>query len=74
MQAPNPQPQPIEVPDDVKAELTQPEAAAKAQPAKSAVPIPEDVLAEADAEIRAATPVPGDDATIPVALDDESER
>jgi hypothetical protein len=76
MQAPKPKkphtPEQIEVPDDVKAELAHPAAAATAQLAAArAVPIPEDVLADADAEVRAHTPVAGDDATIPAQFDED---
>jgi hypothetical protein len=74
MQAPVSKQDLIEVPDDVKAELTPPAAVKTAPLAAGIVPVPEDVLAEQDAEARAAAHVPGDDSTHPVGLDEDSER
>jgi hypothetical protein len=66
---------PADIPEDVRAELEleSPEAVTATPPAPPAEPIPEDVLAERDAEVRAAREQAVDPDLRPVELDEDSE-
>jgi hypothetical protein len=66
---------PAEIPEDVRAELEleSPEAVTATPPAPPAEPIPEDVLAERDAEVRAVREEAVNPELRPVELDEDSE-
>jgi hypothetical protein len=74
--SPSAPPLKAEIPDDVRAELERDRLApvAGAPPALPVEPIPDDVLAERDAEVRAAQQSAVDADLRPIALDEDSER